>query len=132
MLRRLLRVVLLFAAVGYTATATPVLFSRTVNPNVTPSTITQAVCVPGYTKLVRTAASFTNGVKLKLVRERHEPPENAALYELDHVVPLILGGHPRSLNNLRLQPWDEARRKDRLEVKLGCLVCSRQVGLSEA
>lgn len=42
-------------------------------------------------------------------------------FELDHTIPLALGGHPRNLNNLMLQPWeghDGAKRKDRLEVKL--------------
>lgn len=98
----------------------------------TTATIGQTICVPGYTKLVRPAASYTSGVKLKLLRERGEPAENAALYELDHVVPLTLGGHPRALDNLRLQAWAEATRKDRLEAKLGCMVCSGQAGLDEA
>lgn len=31
-----------------------------------------------------------------------------------------------------LQPWEEARRKDRVEVKLHCLVCSGQVALADA
>lgn len=40
-----------------------------------------------------------------------------------------------STENLMLQPWegeDGAKRKDRLEVKLQCLVCSGQVPLDEA
>jgi len=43
--------------------------------------------------------------------------------------------HPRSLDNLMLQPWEGtsgAKRKDRLEVKLQCLVCAGQVVLAEA
>jgi hypothetical protein len=61
-----------------------------------------------------------------------QDPSSAGEYELDHIVPLALGGHPRALDNLQLQPWPEARRKDRLEVKLQCLVCSGQVSLGEA
>ncbi len=56
-------------------------------------------------------------------------------YELDHVIPLALGGHPRNIHNLSLQPWegsDGAKRKDRLEVKLQCLVCAGDVPLIEA
>ena len=49
-----------------------------------------------------------------------------------HVIPLALGGHPRKLDNPELQPWDEAMRKDRIEVKLHCLVCSGQVSLTDA
>ena len=50
----------------------------------------------------------------------------------DHIIPLALGGHPRSLDNLQIQPWPEAKRKDRIEVKLQCLVCSGQITLPDA
>ncbi len=56
-------------------------------------------------------------------------------FELDHVVPLALGGEPWKLENLRLQPLagtDGAKRKDRIEVKLQCLVCTEQVTLAVA
>ena len=49
-----------------------------------------------------------------------------------HIIPLALGGHPRKLDNLELQPWDEAKRKDRIEGKLQCLVCSGQIALADA
>jgi hypothetical protein len=58
-----------------------------------------------------------------------------SLNKFDHVIPLALGGHPRKLDNLALQPWDGddgAKRKDRIEVKLQCLVCSGQVSLADA
>jgi len=105
------------------------------NPDVTPETLQQTICVPGYTKDVRPATSYTNGIKRKLMREAGIPVEAASQYELDHIVPLALGGHPRSLDNLQLQPWDGddgARRKDRLEVKLQCLVCSGRLELETA
>ena len=56
----------------------------------------------------------------------------AQLFMLDHIIPLALGGHPRSLDNLQIQPWPEAKRKDRIEVKLQCLVCSGQITLPDA
>jgi hypothetical protein len=46
-----------------------------------------------------------------------------------------LGGHPRNLSNLKLQPWDGndgANRKDILERKLQQLVCADKVPLDEA
>jgi hypothetical protein len=107
----------------------------TLNQNVTQETIDQTICVSGYTKSVRPATSYTNGVKLKLLRESGLDPDNASDYELDHIVPLALGGHPRKLGNLQLQPWDGengAKRKDRLEVKLQCMVCTGQATLSDA
>ena len=51
-------------------------------------------------------------------------------YELDHIVPLALGGHPWKPRTSKLQPWEGtngAKREDRIEVKLQCLVCSGQV-----
>ncbi len=105
------------------------------NPDVRQDTIAQTICVSGYTKSVRPSTSYTQGVKRKLLRESGIDEDQMSDYELDHIVPLALGGHPRSLDNLMLQPWDGddgARRKDRLEVKLQCLVCTGQVPLDEA
>jgi len=56
-------------------------------------------------------------------------------YELDHIVPLALGGHPRKLSNLQLQPWhgaDSATDKDGLERRLQRMVCDRQIALADA
>ena len=86
------------------------------DPDVRPDTIDQTICVAGYTASVRPATSYTNGVKLKLLRESGTAAENASKYELDHVIPLAVGGHPRNFKNLMLQPWDGrdgAKRKDR-------------------
>jgi len=98
------------------------------NPDVTPATQGQTICSSGYTKTVRPSTSFTNGIKKRLLREQAMDFEaEKGSYELDHIVPLALGGHPRNLHNLTLQPWEGpngAKRKDRLEVKLQCLVCS--------
>ncbi|MEK6209934.1 MAG: YHYH domain-containing protein [Pseudomonadota bacterium] len=107
----------------------------TLNPNVTQATITQTICVPGYTKSVRPATSYTNGVKRILMQRAGINPAVASYYELDHIIPLALGGHPRKLDNLELQIWEGengAKRKDRIEVKLQCLVCSGQVKLATA
>ena len=129
MLRWLLRtfVVSLWLCAVRPASAAPSL-----NPDITPQTVASTICVSGYTAMVRPATVYTNGVKLKLLQSAGQDPSAASEYELDHIVPLALGGHPRALDNLQLQPWPEARRKDRIEVKLQCLVCSGQVSLGEA
>jgi hypothetical protein len=88
--------------------------------------------VPGYTQSVRPVSSFTNGVKQLLLNRSGLEALAAADYELDHIIPLALGGHPRNLDNLELQPWEEAKRKDRIEVKLQCLVCAGQIALADA
>jgi hypothetical protein len=106
--------------------------SEALNADVRQDTIHQTICVPGYTASVRPAASYTNGVKRRLVREQSMPDAQAADYELDHRVPLALGGHPRALVNLGLQPWPDAKRKDVLEKRLQGLVCGGKVGLAVA
>jgi hypothetical protein len=106
-----------------------------INEDVTQANIQQTICVPGWTKTVRPPASYTNAVKAKLLRDQGQPQADAPKYELDHQIPLALGGHPREPENLWLQPWDGewgARVKDRLEVKLKALVCRGQISLDRA
>jgi hypothetical protein len=103
-----------------------------INPDVTVETIAQTVCMSGYTAGVRPATSYIHGIKEKLGRNAGLTPEAAQAMVLDHIIPLALGGHPRDPSNLQLQEVAESHRKDRIEVKLQCLVCTGQVPLSEA
>jgi hypothetical protein len=101
------------------------------NPDVRQDSIKQTICALGYTKTIRPPWSYTNGIKASLLRERGLG-ERMADFELDHRVPLSLGGHPWRLGNLTLQPWAEANRKDLLERRLQILVCRGQLKLTEA
>ena len=56
----------------------------------------------------------------------------APAYQLDHMIPICLGGHPSDPSNMALMPIEEAKRKDRLEAKLCCMSCSGQIDLAEA
>lgn len=105
------------------------------NSDVRQDSIQATICVPGYTASVRPATSFTNEVKAKLLREQGLQASDAKNYELDHHIPLALGGHPRNLKNLMLQPWEGAsgaKAKDRLERQLQRLVCTGNVPLNVA
>ena len=105
------------------------------NPDVTQDTIAQTICVAGYTKSVRPAASYTSDVKRMLVARAGMNPTIAQNYELDYIIPLALGGHPTDRHNIALQIVEGkngARRKDRIEAKLQCLVCSGQVTIADA
>jgi hypothetical protein len=56
-------------------------------------------------------------------------------WQLDHILPLILGGHATHLDNLRLQRMegdDGAKRKDAIEKKLGRMVCDGDISLGQA
>jgi hypothetical protein len=67
-------------------------------------------------------------IKRAMVAEQH-PGHRLEEYELDHRIPLILGGS-NDRSNLQLQPWDEARRKDADEIaayelfREGALTCA--------
>ena len=105
------------------------------NPDVTEASLELTICVTGYTATVRPASSYTNGVKAKLLRESGLGESRMADYELDHLIPLAVGGHPRKLSNLQLQPWhgaDSATDKDGLERRLQRMVCDRQIALADA
>jgi hypothetical protein len=105
------------------------------NPDVTEDTIRQTICVPGYTETVRPSSGYSNGIKAKLLRESGLDESSMSEYELDHIVPLALGGHPRKLANLALQPWEGehgAKQKDVLERRLQILVCRGEISLNEA
>lgn len=109
--------------------------TEALNPDVHQDTIQQTICVAGYTASVRPSTTYTNGVKLKLLRENALPASATGEFELDHRIPLALGGHPRNLQNLMLQPWegkDGAKAKDRLERSLQRLVCAGKVLLDDA
>lgn len=98
------------------------------NPQVTQANIHATVCVHGYSKSIRPPVGYTTRIKRKLVPRG----ERMGAYELDHQVPISLGGHPSDPRNLVLQPWPEARKKDVLERQLYRAVCSGRVTLKDA
>jgi hypothetical protein len=103
-----------------------------VNPNVTQENIHETICRPGWTKTVRPPASATNAIKWKLARESGVNPN---VYELDHVIPLELGGAPLDPRNLVLQQLAGrcgARTKDHLEFEMVRGVCAGELALDQA
>jgi hypothetical protein len=102
------------------------------NPAVTQEMIATTICAPGWTKTVRPSARYTAAIKIKLIRELEIPEELLVDFELDHRVPLALGGAPSDERNLELQPWDEAGEKDRIETCLSRAVCAGTITLDEA
>jgi len=88
--------------------------------------------VPGYTKQVRNVPAE---MKRAVYREYNITSHEGGDYEVDHLIPLELGGS-NSIKNLwpeshRTSPWN-AQVKDRLEGKLHELVCSGQLDLKTA
>ena len=92
----------------------------------------QDLCVPGYARKVR---SVPAEMKREVYREYGITSHGSGDYEVDHLIPLELGGS-NSIKNLwpeshRTSPWN-AQVKDRLEGKLHELVCSCLLYTSDA
>jgi hypothetical protein len=102
------------------------------NPDVTPETLGQTICVRGWTATVRPPVSYTNAVKVRLIREQGLPLELIGDFQLDHKMPLALGGAPSDPRNLQLEDEDDAERKDGVEKCLSKAVCAGRISLQEA
>ena len=96
---------------------------------VTQQTIHATICQRGYTAQVRPSRKATDDIKHRLITGLRGVPQD---YELDHLIPLGLGGHPTSASNLWLQPWSEAAMKDRDEARLHREVCAGRMTLEQA
>jgi hypothetical protein len=105
------------------------------NADVQQANIETTICVARWTTTVRPPTSYTDGLKHQMLQRVGIDVAKAKDYELDHFVPLALGGHPRSTDNLWLQKWDgewNAKIKDRLERKLQVMVCAGHISLNDA
>lgn len=103
---------------------------------VTQDNIHQTICVKGYTDTVRPPTSYTNRVKTQSLADYgfSGPPSQ---YELDHFIPLELGGCARCVSNLWPESWGDASElgahaKDKVENYLHRQVCSDAMSLAEA
>ena len=114
------------------AAAVRVVPASALNPDVRPDNIQQTMCLPGWAETVRPSTVFTNGAKAKLAQAQGMPPAEASFYELDHRVPLVLGGHPTNPPNLAVLALNVAQRKARLERLLAVQVCTGKVSLDSA
>jgi hypothetical protein len=108
-----------------------------VNPAVRPGTIAATICVVGWTKTVRPPPNYTTALKIHQLQTgyTYHGDTDTRDYEEDHLIPLELGGSPRSVDNLWPEPYDAAfgaRTKDLLENTLHRLVCAGLIGLRVA
>ena len=102
------------------------------NPSVNSSTIHETICVKGWTARIRPPVYFTNRIKKQRMRELGLPLELISDFQLDHKLPLSLGGSPDNPANLVLQDIDEAEAKDAVEHCLPAAVCAGIISLHEA
>jgi hypothetical protein len=125
--------------------------SGAIDPRVTQATIQQTICTSEFTDIVGLSIAYADPIKARLLSSGHLPG-TAQNYELDHLVPLNLGGSPTSRRNLWLQPYGDAahplkdtdkwpddgsvaagaRQKNSVETLLNKEVCEGKLTLKEA
>src|SRR5580704_13342892 len=110
----------------------PILPDPDLTPGNTFDVTTQDLCVIGYSRKVRNVPAE---MKREVYQEYGITSHGPGDYEVDHLIPLELGGS-NSIKNLwpeshRTAPWN-AQVKDGLEAKLHELVCSGQLDLKTA
>lgn len=105
------------------------------NPAVTQVTIGTTICVKGWTSTVRPPVRVTAPIKRERMAAYGVGRQSPARYELDHFIPLELGGATVDIRNL----WPEylagkrgALTKDGVENKLRARVCRGMMTLAEA
>jgi hypothetical protein len=101
------------------------------DPHITQENIHQTICLSGYSRNVRPERSFTEGVKLQRMATLGLPGKISD-YELDHVIPLGLGGCRDCQSNLWMEPMRTALLKDQVESYLHKQVCEDRLSLPEA
>ena len=108
--------------------------SGAIDPKVTQENINSTICVSGYTSTVRPSTSVTNKIKVEQM-QAYGFTDSMSNYELDHFIPLELGGSPASVSNLFPEPYAEpygARSKDKVENYLHKQVCNGSITLTVA
>ncbi|HWI28515.1 MAG TPA: hypothetical protein VN668_16190 [Stellaceae bacterium] len=108
------------------------------NAMVTQQNIGTTICRRGWTRSIRPPERYTEPLKRRLLYSPgspyFDPGARLREFELDHRVPLGLGGAPSDRKNL----WDEprfglwsARRKDELEGLIQGFVCRGRLTLAQ-
>lgn len=107
-----------------------------VNPEVTQESLERTICRPGYSAQVRPPRRVTDREK-QLSARAYGYTGSFRTAELDHLVPLSVGGDPNDPRNLWLQPdadlrADTSSTKDDIGARLHDAVCDGRVGLEAA
>ena len=105
-----------------------------IDPAITQANIDTTICRPGYARSARPSYSVTGPLKRRMMDQQH-PGERMADYELDHLIPISIGGAPLDRRDL----WLQSRRgqanagdKNVLAYVLWRLVCEHRVPLETA
>ncbi|HXS60495.1 MAG TPA: hypothetical protein VN703_06755 [Candidatus Sulfopaludibacter sp.] len=105
-----------------------------INPSVDQNNVKNTICIPGFSKTIRPPVSYTSPLKVNLMHS-YGFTDSRTNYELDHLIPLEVGGNPRSVTNLWPEPGYGQYNfhvKDKFENYLHNAVCEGSMRLDEA
>ncbi len=105
-----------------------------VDPRVTQRNLDSTICRPGYSASIRPPFKYTNAMKHRLMRA-YGVAGSIHDYELDHLIPIGVGGCPDCESNLWPEPrniFPGAKEKDEVEDYLHRQVCASALPLAEA
>ena len=128
-------IILPVVSIVMTATAAfaadPILPDPKLTPGAVATTDRMTICQPGYSKSVR----HTSGQLKHQVYGEYGIDRSAGHYEIDHLIPLGIGGADSRENlwpeSRDTQPWN-AGVKDRLENYLHVEVCAGHIAVQDA
>lgn len=124
------------ATKGYGILPDATLTPGAVNPDITQANIKDTLCNPAWsTKSIRPSPSYTSKLKIKQIRQYGYGDSHSMDYEEDHLISLVLGGHPTDPKNLWPQSYKtvpNARNKDSVENLLHRELCAGTITLAEA
>ena len=90
------------------------------------------LCVRGYTTTVRPPTTYTTPLKRRLMAAYGVGDQPLSAFELDHLVPLEIGGDPTDPANLWPERLSDARLKDQVENAARRAVCRGELDLTDA
>lgn len=131
----------IFASLLLQVAPDPSLTPGFLNPEINSSNMGNTVCAAGWsTSTLRPSSSYTHKIKIMVMNQYGYDGMPLKDFELDHLIPLELGGHPTDPRNLWPQPLhlningleEGAYQKDRVENAARKAVCSGRMSLEEA
>jgi hypothetical protein len=105
------------------------------DPRVTQATIRTTICRRGYTASIRPPVTVTDPIKRERMVAYGLNAQSQRSLELDHLIPLELGGAPQDIANLWPEPSSgnaNSHMKDAVEHYLNSEVCRGTMQLADA
>lgn len=114
-------------------TPDPVCTPGAVNPDVTPNNMAINMCRNGWAPTIRPPLSWSSTAKKRAMKAYGIPKGTSMTgYELDHLIPLTLGGAPADPRNLWPELGASPNRKDAVEAAARAAVCHGRMPLRVA